>query len=242
VSKVRGNFKGDNMNGNGGLEVQIFDYFIKHDDKNVRKLVLDTVEALAVKVRSQLNTISPFYQDFDIGNLASKADNCWVAFGPRKNKYRKWAHQTISINSQGIDIFVNIETKPATDRLKEKINEERQTFRKMILDLIFNLPLTIQVEERINRQASIYDYHLIARIESKYLKDPIVGLRSLEYLEYLLDKITFPYLTVRKHIDRDAVLNLLEKDRGNNLITHILNIMRSFHPFVKFINGTDFVV
>ena len=230
------------MNGNVNLEVQIFDYFIKHGDKNARKLVLDTVEVLAVKVRSQLNTISPFYQDFDIGNLASKADNCWVAFGPRKNKYRKWAHQTISINSQGVDIFVNIETKPATDRLKEKINEERQTFRKMILDLIFNLPLTIQVEERINRQASIYDYHLIARIESRYLKDPMVGLRSLEYLEYLLDKIPLPYLTVRKHIERDLVLNLSEKDQGNTLVTQIVDIMRAFHPFVKFINSTDFVV
>ena len=230
------------MNRDVGLEVEIFDYFIKHDDKNARKLVLDTVEALAGKVRSQLNTISPFYQDFDIGNLPSKADNCWVAFGPRNNKYRKWAHQTISINSQGVDIFVNIETKPATDRLKEKINKERQSFRKMILDLIFDLPLTIQVEERINRQASLYDYYLIARIESKYIKDPIVGLRSLEYLEYLLDKIPFPYLTMRKNIERNVILNLSEKDKGNTLVTHIVNIMQAFHPFVRFINSTDFVV
>ena len=223
------------------FENEIFDYFLRHDDEEARKWVRDTVEAFAVKVYANLKSLVPFYQDYDMGNLSLKHDYCWVAFGPEQKKYREWAHQTISLNAQGIEVFVNIETKPAIDKLRKKLRQNRQAFKDRILDLQIEEPFTIQVEERGNRQASIFDYHLIARIESNYLKDSRIGSCGFEYVETLLEKVHLPYLSIRKRIGRNLVVQLSEADRGRSLIDHVTKIMQAFHPLVEFINNEDHV-
>ena len=221
------------------FKVELFDYFLKNDDGKNRKLVLDAVEDLAIKVLAELKTLSHFYQDYDIGNLPRKMDHCWVAFGPKGKKYREWAHQTISVNAQGIDVFINVETKPAIDRLRNIIKQKRSIFRENILNLEKEGPFTMQLEERVNKQASIYDYYLMARLESKYLIDDRIGSSGFQYIETVLEKIHLPYLSVRKRIERNYSLELFEKDKGCPLIACITNKMKAFHPLIRLINNGD---
>ncbi len=222
-----------------GFENEIFDYFFRHDDEDTRKWVRDTVEAFAVKVHAGLQGFNAFYEDYDVGNLSRNHEQCWVAFGPSQNAYRQLAHQTISVDAHGIEVFVNVELKPAIERLRKRIQKDKQAFEDCILDLHVKGPLTIQLEERVNRQASIFDYRLIARLESTYLKHSRIGSSGLSYIETSLENIDLPYVSIRKRIDRNSVIELCSVDQGSSLICEVNKIMQALHPLVNFINNVE---
>jgi len=219
-----------------GLEEEMFNFFITHDDEDTRRWVRDTVQSFAEKIKAELNDLDSFYQDYDVGTLRSKDEACWVAFGPGKRKYRQWAHQTVSLKAYALDVFVNVELKPAIVRLRKKIRQDKQAFREIISRLLPDEPFNVQVEERKQRQASLYDYHRIVRLEARYLKNPELGPHGFDYIEMLLEQVSLPYLTVTRRIDRDSALELSRKDQGRSLVDEVVRIMQAFHPLVKFIN------
>jgi len=178
-----------------------------------------------------------------VGRLQLKDEECWVAFGPGKREYRRWAHQTVSLRAYALDVFVNVELKPAIVRLRKKIRQDKQVFREIISrllpDELFD-ELFIQVGERKQRQASLYDFHRIARLEVDYLKDPELGPHGFGYIETLLEQVPLPDLTVTRRIDRDSALELSRKDQGRSLVDEVVRIMQAFHPLVKFINEPEY--
>lgn len=221
-----------------GLEREIFDYFITHDDEEMRQKVRGTVQSFAEKILGGLQAFdSSFYQSYDVGTLRLKDKYCWVAFGPGDKKYRQWAHQTVSLNAYALDVFVNVELKPAIDRLRQRINQDKRAFRRVIAEL--PSPFSVQVIERKKRQASIYDYHNIANLQAEYLKHPELGEHGFDYIETLLERVPLPYLTVTRRIDRDSALKLSQKDQGHSLVDKVVCIMKAFHPLVEFINEPD---
>lgn len=215
-----------------GLEQGMFDYFatpIDDRDEDDRQWVRGTMRSFAEKILKGLQAVdSSFYQDYDVGRLLLKDDHCWAAFGPKDKKYRRLAHQTVSLHECGLDVFVNVELKPAVDRLKKKIVQDKQAFR----EAISRLPglFSVQVEERKLIRGSLYDYALIDSLESDKLDE-----HGFDRVEEPLKQLPLPYLTVRRCIDRDQALELSHTD-GRPLIEEVVGIMKVFHPLVEFIN------
>jgi hypothetical protein len=215
-----------------GLEQGMFDYFATRiDDRNEddRQWVCGTMRSFAEKILEGLQTVdSSFYQDHDVGRLFLKDDHCWAAFGPKDKKYRRLAHQTVSLYDYGLDVFVNAELKPAVDRLRKKITQDKQAFG----EAISRLPglFSVQVGERKLIRGSLYEYTLVDSLESNKLDEG-----GFDRVENLLRQLPLPYLTVRRHIDRDQALELSHTD-GRPLIEEVVGIMKVFHPLVEFIN------
>jgi len=225
-----------------GLEEGIFDFFVTHDDEDTRRWVRDTMQSFAKRILDGLQAFDDsFYQNYDVGMLHLKDDHCWAAFGPGGKEYRQWAHQTVSLDAYGVDVFVNVELKHATNiLLKERVRQDKQKFREIILGLPGQF--SIHVEERKKKQAAVYDYHSIASLESYSLKHPEseLGQYGFDYIETLLERVCLPYLTVRRRIDRNQALELSQKDQGRALVDEVIRIMRAFHPLVEFINEPDY--
>ncbi len=184
-----------------GLEPEIFDYVVAPEDEDTRQKVIGTIRSFADKIMAQLRDISElsFYEDYDVGKFQRGAEYCWVAFGPKDKAYRQWAHQTITLDAKGIEVFVNVELKSATDRLKKKLRLNGQTFRKVILGLLPNEPYSVRVEERKQRQASIYDYNPIVTLNACDLKDSHLGAPGFSDIETLIERISLPYLPIFRY-------------------------------------------
>jgi hypothetical protein len=230
-----------------GLEPGMFDYFaarIDDRDEDDRQWVRGTMRSFAEKVLDKLQILDgSFYQGYHAGQLQLKDDHCWVAFGPGNTEFKLWAHQTMSLYAHGLDVFVNVELKPAVVRLRKKISQDKQTFREAISRL--PVPFSVQLEERKQKQASQHNYYTIARLEAgcreapnlgQYgLKDPKLGQHGFNYIEKLLEQIHLPYLSVRRCIDRNRALEL-SQGGGHSLVDEVVGIMKDFHPLVEFIN------
>ena len=222
-----------------GLEEGIFDFFVTHDDEDTRRWVRDTMQSFAEKIQARLWAFDSFYEDYDPGTLRLKDDHCWAAFGPGDKEYRQWAHQIVSLYAYALDVFVNVELKPAVDRLRKKMRQDKKAFREVIAKL--PAPFSVHVAERKKKRALLYDDHSIASLEADYLKHPELGQHGFDYIETLLERVPLPYLTVRRRIDRDPTLiKLSQKDQGRALVDEVVRIMQAFHPLVEFINEPDY--
>ena len=219
-----------------GFNPEVFDYFIRHDDEDVRKWVKDKMIGFAEKIQPRLFELDSFYDGYDLGRLELKQPYSWIAFGPKDRAYRQKAHQTVAVSSKGIEVFINIELKSATDRLKHKVKLQNKKFRDYLTNLVLDEPICIQIEERKQKQAMVYDYNRIATIELKSLKSREIGASSFEYLESLIEHLPYPYFSLRKLIDREDAYKLSQKDQGESLIKEVVGICEKFHSIVTFLN------
>lgn len=219
-----------------GFKPEVFDYFIAHDDEEIRKWVWDTMQGFAEKLQPRLYELDPFYDGYDLGRLELKHPYCWVGFGPKGRGYRNWAHQTVAIRATGLEVFVNVELKSATDKLKQKVKLQKEKFREYLSNLRLDEPLWVQIEERKQKQAMVYDYNRIAKIEVSSLERDEIGACGFEYLETLIDRLPYPYFSIRKLIDREKVCSLSHDDQGISFLNEVVRICKEFHPIVKFIN------
>jgi len=231
-----------------GFEQEVFDYFNTHDDEDVRQMVRGTMLAFAAKIQGKLRGEGQafddlfWYDDYHPGILHLEDDHCWVAFfGPGNREFRKYAHQTVSVYADRLDVFVNVELKDAIDRLRKKVRNEKQKFVEIVTAL--PEPFTVRMMERLQKVAMNYDYYEIANLEAGVYKEPHSGPYGLkdpesdgfDYIETLLKQIDLPYLSVRKRIDRKKALDLSEGN-GDALVNEVVSIMKAFHPLVEFIN------
>ena len=225
----------NSMAGFVGFEQEVFDYFVTHDDEDSRRWVRDAVASFADEVKGRMQAFDSFYEDCDKGVLRLQDEECWVGFGPANREYRNLAHQTITLGAYSLEVFVNVELKPAIERLRRKIRTDRAAFRKIVAGLE---PFTLQLEERIPSQPRRFDYKRIASIDSYCLKRPNseLGRQGFSYVEETLEKIPLPYLSVRRRFLRDRVLKLCQKDQGRSLVAEVVNTMQEFHKLVDFIN------
>ena len=98
------------------------------------------------------------------------------------------------------------------------------------------LPFEVKIEERTQRQAQKYDYHPIAEIESAYLADGRTGDRTMDFLSSLLLEIPLPYFMAIRKIDRTQAIELSKDKTGDALVKEIVNIMKTLHPLVTYVN------
>lgn len=223
-----------------GFREEMFEFFVATErDPDTKRWVRGAVEGLGEKAllgTTGLKHFDSFYSDRHVGNLAKDSDHYWVAFGPARD-FRKWAHQTISLYEQKRDVFVNVELLSPMKRLRRKIKSGG--FRKVMCNL--PAPFTVCIEERKQtKQLRVFDYHPVANVETGIYKRSRYGLKDshspgFEYIEKLLVDIEYPYLSVRRSIDRKRVLEL-SKPNGDALVAEVVGILKGFHPLVEFIN------
>lgn len=224
------------MNDFCGFRKDFFDYFFIHDDEDARKWVKHNMEVFANNILDELKKSIPFYQYVDLGRIKLSDTYCWAAFGKSKETYRNLAHQTISADSQGLNIFVNVELKPAVEKLRDKIRNSHSEWRKIVSELHWHSAFSLKVEERVQKQAQNYDYRSICVVESTYLSDPRLADVSYTYVESLLEKIPLPYLTLAARVSRQEAIQASGANYGRKLIEKVTSLMAGFHPLVEFIN------
>ena len=225
-----------------GFEESVFEFFVHEEkDPRVKQWIRDTMRTLAEQVLHSdhgLRAFDGFYTHYHIGNFGKKDDHFWIAFGPQN--FRKLAHQTVSLHDYGLDVFVNVELLPAVMRLRKKIKGNESTFRKVISELPSPPPFTVQIQERKAKRVMVFDYYTIADLEAGVhdtvpygLKDPQSS--GFDYVCTLLNHIQYPYLSVRRRLNRKQVVEL-SKEGGKNLVDEIVGITKAFHSLEQFVN------
>jgi len=225
-----------NMTEFTGFNTEIFDYFITHEDKDLRKWVKVNMQSFGEKLQSRLFKIDPFYNGFDLGRLGKKSESSWIGLGPKNKEYRKKAHLTVGISSNGLEVFINVELKSATDRLKVTIKNHKEKFRDHLRKINIIGPIFIQIEDKKQKQAMLYNYNLITRIDVDSLKHTEIGISSFEYLETLVEKLNIPCFSIRKLFGREEVYKISNKDQGDFLLSELSRICEAFNPIVRFLN------
>jgi len=223
------------MSGFTGFRREHFDYFLLHDDDEARRWVCEQMADFASQVRVILHEFAPFYEHYDIGNLKISDSYCWVAFGPRHSAYRQVTHQTTSLGSGGLQVFVNAELKAATDRVKTVLSRSADAFRVALQDLHRLEPFELVLEERAQRQASLYDYTPKMRLHSSMLADRATGDVAWNAFAQTVQLLPLPYLRIERLVPLSQLLELSRCDPPQ-AVQHVVDILKCNHAVVKLLN------
>lgn len=219
------------MGGFTGFDAEIFDYFINQGDVDTKRWFREYMNIFAETLSIQLKHIDAFYEHYDVGNIKANSMNCWIAFGPSGDRYRKFAHQSVSIDPMGIKVFLNVETQPAVTRLKSCIINKNESFRSTVINLGCLDISSIEIIERSQIRASLYDYMPVVQIEGRILKDTVIGKTSFDYFESVIKRIKFPEFIIKVVLPRKDVISQRE-----DILQEIMNIAEDLNPLVALIN------
>ena len=225
-----------NLSGFIGFRREHFDYFLTHDDEEARQWVKSQVEDLAQRIQMRLVAFDGFYESWDMGTLRKSDSYCWLAFGPANGSYRKVTHQSVAMSSNGIRVFVNAELKPAVDRIKQVLKQRSDLVYAALLKLHETEPFSLVLEERIQKQASIYEYTPKMRLHSSLITDQSVGGPAWTAFIDTVMKLPLPYVRVERLVKPAALLGASSGDEGA-AIEMITDAMRQNHGVVQLLNG-----
>jgi len=217
-----------------GFRLDHFNYFLLHDDEDARIWVREQVEYFATRVQARLYELEPFYEACDIGTLKRTDAYCWVAFGPGGGAYRRKTHQTMSLGANGLQVFVNTELKTATDRLKSVLKQSGSAFRAALQNLHAFNPFELVLEERTQRQASLYDYTPKMKLHSSMLGETTGDVAWTAFAQ-TVDRLPLPYLRIERLV---PAKKLLELSKGDPLpvVQYVVEILRRNHAIVSLLN------
>jgi len=227
-----------NLTDFNGFDSDFFDYFFSHDNEESRIWVKNKINSFASLIFNEMSKVDKlFYQDFDQGQLKTKDISSWIAFGPKNKKYRKLAHLTIRFDSQGIEIFINIETKPATENFKQNIKNQPNKLKKAIKELCNICDLTFMVEKREQDVASKYNYFKLLEIESYALKEEKISDSTYDFFISSIGNIALPSINIIKRIERNDAIALSSGNSPKRLINELIKTTTKFHNFIVFCNN-----
>lgn len=217
-----------------GFRLEHFRYFLLHDDDDARRWIRDQVGYFATRVQAGLCDSALFYEAPDIGNLKLTDAYCWAAFGPRDRAYRKVTHQTISLASDGLRVFVNCELKAATDRFKRVLRQSATEFRAALQHLHAFEPFELVLEERVQHQASLYDYTPKMRLHSSMLGE-VEGDVAWSAFTQTVVRLPLPYLRIERLVPAQKLIELSRCDPPQ-IVQYIIEMLRRNHAVVSLLN------
>lgn len=224
------------MSGFTGFRREHFDYFLLHEDDDARRWVREQMKGLATQVEAILLQFSPFYAEYDIGVLKLADTHCWVAFGPRDGAYSQVTHQSMSLASNGIRVYVNTELVSAAKRLKKVLRESADALRAALLAQHVLEPFELVVEERIRRQASLYDYFPKMRLYSSALAAEATGNVAWHAFSQMVQDLPLPYLRIERLVPARQLIELSKLD-PLAAVQHVADILKHNHVVVNLLNG-----
>jgi len=223
------------MSGFTGFRREHFDYFVLHDDDDARRWVLEQVGDFAKNVLAIIRKLAPFfYDDYEIGTLKRTDSYCWFAFGPR-GTYRNVTHQSMSLEANGLRVFVNTELKGATDRLKSVVRQSGNDFRDALQNLHLYAPFELVLQERTQRQASLYDYTRKMCLHSSMLADVNTQDVAWNAFSQTVQQLPLLQLSIERLV---PPLKLLELSKGDppEAIEYVAEILKRNHAIVDLLN------
>lgn len=223
------------MSGFTGFRREHFDYFLAHDDEDARIWIKQQVADLAEQIQSRLQEIDPFYENWDQGQLKRTDEYCWVAFGPKN--YRQVTHQSIDIRANGLRVFVNSELKSATDGIKTALEQSAHTVREALSKLHAFEPFDLILKERVQKQASLYEYVPKMQLHSSLLSDGEVGDLAWRAFADTLQRLPLPYIRIDRLIDTKSLLDMSQASEVT-AIERIVEMIERNHAVVKLLNTT----
>jgi hypothetical protein len=227
-----------NLTDFNGFDSDFFDYFFSHDNEESRIWVKRKINSFASMIFNEMSKVDKsFYQNFDQGQLKTKDNSSWIAFGPKNKKYRKHAHLTIRFDSQGIEIFINIETKPATENFKKNIKNRPEKLKKAIKELCSISNLTFVVEKREKVVASKYNYLKLLEIESYALIEEKLSDSTYDFFISSINTTDLPSINIIKRIERNDAIEFSSGNTPEQLVNELIKTTTKFHKFIVFSNN-----
>jgi len=222
------------MSGFTGFQRDHFDYFLLHDDDDARRWVRAQIDDFAARVQTGLYKVEPFYEDCHVGNLKRSDSHCWAAFGPGPpfKRCEERAHQSISLSAAGLRMFVNVETKPATKRLKGVVEHCRDEFRKALRELHAVEPFQLVLDEVFVLGPMRSKATPKMRLHSSLLADEAGGdawnafadtVQRLPKLYFCIDRPVVPPLKLIGLSGFDAVQLVVKTFQRNHAVVKVLN-------------------
>lgn len=215
-----------------GFRLDHFNYFLLREDPDARRWVKEQMQSFGSMLQRRLAGIDAFYAEYEVGNLKSDDPFCWIAFGPRG--YRDATHQTIALGSNGLRVFINSELRRATDRLKAVLRSDEVNFKSALCRAHEFRPFTLVLQERVQRQAQIYDYHDRLTLASTMLVDSRSDSAWRGFVETVL-QFPFPYLRIERTIPAQQLLQLSGPEAALGVVT---GLMEENHKIVQHLNGS----
>ncbi len=215
------------MTGFTDFKIEHFRYFLLHDDDDARRWIREQVTSFADLVLTGLKVVEPFYDAFDVGNLKRDQSECWVAFGPRD--YKEVTHQTVSLGSDGLRVFVNTELKHPTDRLKRALAKSESELRKALQALNDVEPFDSILKERIQREAMLYDYRERMRLHSSMLLQE-AGDTAWQALVQTVNRLPLANLLIERLLPPSKLI-------GAEAVRLVVDILRRNHAVVSLLNA-----
>jgi len=223
------------MSGFTGFQPEHFNYFLLHDDDEARRWVRGQVEDFADRVQTQLHDkVDSFYEHPHVGVLKPSDSYCWAAFGPAPwEKCKKFAHQTIEVSPNGLRMFVNVETKPATHRLKAVVEHSRDELLAALQKLHATEPFELVLKDVVVVGPMRSKETPKMRLHSSTLTDEAGGVAWTAFAE-TVQRLHLLYFCIdRPVVEPRELIKLPECDA-------IQLVVRSFqrnHAVVKLLNG-----
>lgn len=219
------------LSGYAGFNENMFAYFGSRSDEDMRRRIRIHMADFGELVNERLQL--PFYDQASPGNFGKKDDYCWVALGPEAPAYRRLAHQTIALCQAGLRVFVNVELKVATDKLKHRLAASNQGFWQVIEEIAKAGPFEVIIMERVHQQAQKYDLRHRASFSSRELLDP-EGRKRRE-LHQWIDFLPYPNFMLERKLWAGEVATI-SKQNPESLAQRVAEMVKSQHPLVEFIN------
>jgi len=141
----------------------------------------------------------------------------------------------MSLAADGLRVFVNAELKPATDRLKSVVRNSGQALRAAFRDLHRFKPFDLVLEERVQRQARLFDYTPKMRLHSSMLAGQATSEVAWNVFAQTVELLPLPYLRIERLVPA-STLGEPSKSDPPEVVQGIVKMLQSNHVVVKLLN------
>ena len=131
-------------------------------------------------------------------------------------------------------VFVNTELKSASDRLKNVLRHRGDEFRIALQHLHEFSPFELVLQERVQRQASLFDYTPKMQLNSSMLVGATNNVAWEAFIQ-TVDLLPLPYLRIERLLPAAKRIELSKCDK---VFQQVAEILRENHAVVEMLNAS----
>ncbi len=214
-----------------GYNYEDFIFFIDREERKRRNLK-NKMKILWEAVRNRLSTdLANKFQFGRVGILRRNAHSCWASFSENED-FPRYTHISIAFSLDGLRIWLNTETVPAMNKLKNNIERDPLTFSNLLTNLMEEKHYSLKLIERERNENTPLpaNWRWFTVIESRYSDASI-----LTFLYAKMRELKYPVFHVETMFDVRTIGNreLLMSDDLLDFIVVIINDLVPLHDFAN---------
>lgn len=214
-----------------GFSKEDFDFFIDRDE-NKRRSLKTKMETLWEAVRNRLPAnLANKFRFGRVGVLRRDAYSCWASFS-EYDDFPRYTHISMSLSIDGFRVWLNTETVPAINRLRENIKRNPLNFLSLLRDLVEGgyRRILLFEREKIEDEPISERWPWFTVLESNY-SDTL----TLIFLNEKIMELEFPVFNVEVKFDIRSIENR-EVLMSERLIETVVNVIHTLVPLHDFAN------